>query len=342
MSETQQPEAAGQGGAAESSPLLLKQAREAAGLHVAALAAALKVPVRKLEDLEAGRFDRLPDMTFARALASSACRHLKIDPAPVLAQLPAAARPALGPSGTALNAPFQGGADPVPFNPAGWLSRPAVLAAIALLLGALVIVFLPRAEETAAPVWGEAAQPPAQVPVATPAVAADGTAPGSLAASATAPTVDPAPGATADPAASGSSALPVAPVSSVGSAGAAPTPTAATVAATPPAATPAPSATTPSAPAVQPAPVAAAATAAAAAPVMAVAARAETWIEVTTPAGETVVRRLLTAGESMEVNRAPPYAVVIGRADAARVTLRGQAFDLPPPSPNGVARFEVK
>ena len=92
MSETQQPEAAGQGGAAESSPLLLKQAREAAGLHVAALAAALKVPVRKLEDLEAGRFDRLPDMTFARALASSACRHLKIDPAPVLAQLPAAAR----------------------------------------------------------------------------------------------------------------------------------------------------------------------------------------------------------------------------------------------------------
>ena len=75
---------------------------------------------------------------------------------------------------------------------------------------------------------------------------------------------------------------------------------------------------------------------------MAIAARGETWIEVTTPAGETVVRRLLTAGESMEVNRAPPYSVVIGRADSARVTLRGQAFDLPPPSPNGVARFEVK
>ena len=48
----------------------------------------------------------------------------------------------------------------------------------------------------------------------------------------------------------------------------------------------------------------------------------ETWIEVTTPAGETVVRRLLTAGESMEVNRAPPYSVVIGRAEAARVTRR--------------------
>lgn len=319
MSETQQPDAAGQGGAAASSPLLLKQAREAAGLHVAALAAALKVPVRKLEDLEAGRFDRLPDMTFARALASSACRHLKIDPAPVLAQLPAAARPALGLSGTALNAPFQGGADPVPFNPAGWLSRPAVLTAIALLLGALVIVFLPRAEEPAAPVWGEssqpAVQPAAQVSAAPASIAPEGTGPGSLPAPVAEPAADVPPGTAAAAAGLASSLASVSPVSSVG---------AAVPEVTPPA-TPAP--VTPAAAAVA---------------VMAIAARSETWIEVTTPAGETVVRRLLTAGESMEVNRAPPYAVVIGRADAARVTLRGQAFDLPPPSPNGVARFEVK
>ena len=71
-----------------SRPVLLRAAREAAGLHIAALAAALKVPVRKLEALEAGRYEELPDLTFARALASSACRHLKIDPAPVLEQIP--------------------------------------------------------------------------------------------------------------------------------------------------------------------------------------------------------------------------------------------------------------
>lgn len=286
MSDTQQP------GDAAASPLLLKQAREAAGLHVAALAAALKVPVRKLEHLEAGRYDQLPDMTFARALASSACRHLRIDPAPVLAQLPAAAKPALGLSGTALNAPFQGGADPVPFNPAGWLSRPAVLAAIALLLGALVIVFLPKADEPAA-VWGEPG--------------------GNVVATAPAPSPQ-TPGS--EPAAAPIESGPGAGVST-------------TVAPAEPVTLPSPTQTS----AVLAAPPAA---------VLAVSARGETWIEVTTPAGETVVRRLLTAGESMEVNRAPPYSVVIGRADAARVTLRGQAFDLPPPSPNGVARFEVK
>lgn len=318
MSDPQQPAAAGD--APVASPLLLKQAREAAGLHVAALAAALKVPVRKLEDLEAGRYDQLPDMTFARALASSACRHLRIDPAPVLAQLPAAARPVLGPSGTALNAPFQGGADPVPFNPAGWLSRPAVLGAIALLLGALVIVFLPKPDDAAAPLWGEAASPSvpgqqaASVPAPAPMVSATET-PNAAAA----PTVqaDAGPSSPSTPVAAPAGADP-APVATPAAVPGTPAPAVAPVAATPAAAAPA------------------------AAPVMAIAANAQTWVEVTTPAGETVVRRLLTAGESMEVNRAPPYSVVIGRAEAARVTLRGQAFDLPPPSPNGVARFEVK
>ncbi|MCU0956311.1 MAG: helix-turn-helix domain-containing protein [Hydrogenophaga sp.] len=91
-----------------SRPVLLQQAREQAGLHIAALAAALKVPVRKLEALEAGRYDELPDLTFARALASSACRQLRMDPAPVLAQIPQGKRPVLGVvSEEALNTPFR-------------------------------------------------------------------------------------------------------------------------------------------------------------------------------------------------------------------------------------------
>lgn len=130
-----------------SRPVLLRAARESAGLHIAALAAALKVPVRKLEALEAGRYDELPDLTFARALASSACRHLKVDPAPILEQIPQGVAPELGHSRHAINAPFKPASDPAPVSPLSWLSRPALLAAIALLLGALVIVFLPRAQE---------------------------------------------------------------------------------------------------------------------------------------------------------------------------------------------------
>ena len=50
---------------------LLRDAREAAGLHIAALAVALKVPVAKLEALEADNFSALPVMVFVRALESS-------------------------------------------------------------------------------------------------------------------------------------------------------------------------------------------------------------------------------------------------------------------------------
>ena len=81
MSEVSVNEGVQQAAEGASRPVLLRAAREAAGLHIAALAAALKVPVRKLEALEAGRYGELPDLTFARALASSACRHLKVDPA---------------------------------------------------------------------------------------------------------------------------------------------------------------------------------------------------------------------------------------------------------------------
>ena len=67
---------------------LLRAAREAQGLHIGALAVALKVPVKKLEALETDRFDLLPDTVFARALALSVCRTLKIDASPIMLGLP--------------------------------------------------------------------------------------------------------------------------------------------------------------------------------------------------------------------------------------------------------------
>ncbi len=74
-----------------SAGALLRQARESHGVRLEALAAVLKVPVQKLDALENDQIDRLPDPVFARALAASVCRALRVDPKPVLAKLPGAA-----------------------------------------------------------------------------------------------------------------------------------------------------------------------------------------------------------------------------------------------------------
>jgi cytoskeleton protein RodZ len=93
--------------AAPSAGQLLRDARERQGLHIAALAAAIKVAPKKLELLEADRFDALPDATFTRALAQTVCRALKIDPAAVLSLLPPPAGQRLEQVGEGLNAPFR-------------------------------------------------------------------------------------------------------------------------------------------------------------------------------------------------------------------------------------------
>ena len=69
MSEASAAQAAAMAEAAASplSPsagMLLRQAREAAGVHIGALSVSLKVPVKKLEALEADRHDLLPDAVF--------------------------------------------------------------------------------------------------------------------------------------------------------------------------------------------------------------------------------------------------------------------------------------
>lgn len=86
---------------------LLRQARQAQGLHIAALAAAIKVVPRKLELLEADQFDQLPDPTFTRALAQTVCRTLKVDAAPILALLPPPRGHRLEQVAEGLNTPFR-------------------------------------------------------------------------------------------------------------------------------------------------------------------------------------------------------------------------------------------
>jgi cytoskeleton protein RodZ len=292
---------------------LLRQAREAAGLHVAALAVALKVPVRKLEALEEDRLDLLPDAVFVRALASSVCRTLKIDPQPVLDRLPQTAAPRLIQDHDGINTPFRApsdGAGPSWFDQ---LSKPVYLAVFALLLAALVVILLPatQGDETAAAKSDMIAAP---VPVVIPAAPVEPPAPAAAPA-------EPAPAAAV---ASPAPAVPAAPAVQAKAA---------------------PVEKSPAAAAVPPAPVAAAAPATAvpaAGGLVVFRTKGPSWVEVTDAKGVVALRRLLSAGETAGASGALPLAVTVGSANSTEVQVRGQAYDLTPVSRDNVARFEVR
>ncbi len=146
---------------------LIRQARQAQGMHIAMLAAATKVPQRKLEALEADRLDELPDATFTRALAQTVCRTLKIDPAPVLALLPQLSGHRLEHVAEGINTPFRERARGLSGSSDGSaLGSPAVWAPLLVLILAAIVYFLPRGTVTL----------PSAAPAAAPEVAASAVA----------------------------------------------------------------------------------------------------------------------------------------------------------------------
>lgn len=293
---------------------LLREARQASGMHIAALAVALKVPVSKLEALEADNFTVLPDTVFVRALASSVCRVLKVDAAPVLALLPQSPSPSLAADSAGINAPVKGSVGKTTvssssFSGSGSASRSVGFVVLALLVGALALYFFPRGEDRTAS-DSTSAPAPSSAPDAVPTGAAD------------------------------------APVAERPS-----EPTPAPAAATPTLmAAPALSATVPAAPAAATAAASASAgVASAPAPgadvpvgTLVLRARSESWVQVKDSTGALALQRNLAAGESVSVSAPPPLSVVVGRADATEVTVRGKPFDLAAVSRENVARFEVK
>lgn len=129
--------------AGASAGALLRQARQSAGMDIAVLASALKVPVNKLQALENDDFTALPDAVFARALASSVCRTLKVDPAPVLGQLPQGQAPRLVGDKDGLNAKFKDPQDKAPPLRLPAASRGVSLTVLVLLAAAAAVYFLP-------------------------------------------------------------------------------------------------------------------------------------------------------------------------------------------------------
>ena len=317
-----------------SAGTLLRQAREAAGLHIAALAVSLKVPVKKLEALEAGRFELLPDAVFVRALAASVCRTLKIDPAPVLQRLPKNGSPKPTYKSVSINAPFRAPGDGP--GPSVWthISRPAVLAGLVLLLGALVLIFLPAVKSGIRDVTSESTGVAGNAESAVaPAGAATAEAISAAAVKQSSANGEdmPSMASTADSAVlhSDGSAPSVSSAPATMQTASSPVPGASTLTSL------APALAAPSA-------VASATPPSSATGVVVFRAKGESWVEVTDAKGIVVLRRMLVPGDIVGASGVLPLAAVVGRVDATEVKIRGKTFDLAAFAKDNVARFEVK
>lgn len=291
----------------------LRQAREATGLHIAALAVALKVPVKKLEALEADQYDQLPDMVFARALASSVCRNLKMDASAVLALLPQSAASTYRPP--AATAPASYSAYPANSRSRHRLSvsGPAWVAGLMLVAGAAVLVFLPAIKQAMADLADRdltsdnllGAISDAKIGLSAgdkPADPAILQSPDTVAARASSLE-------TIAPQLSSATALSSAPAASTDNTGSLTQGTQLS---------------------------------AAERLVTFSTADQPSWVKVTDAKGAVVLSRTIAPGETVAAAGALPLTVVVGRADATRVQVRGQAFDLAAYSRENVARFEVK
>jgi cytoskeleton protein RodZ len=295
--------------------MLLRHAREAAGLHVDTLAANLKVPVRKLEALEEDRYDLLPDAVFARALASSVCRTLKVDAQPVLERLPQSVQPRLKPDGPVINAPFRSPSMGPGPGLMDQVSRPVIVTVAILLLGALVLVFLPMLQSGYQAVTEFLQSEPVMPP------------PGAAA------TVPAAP-VTVETVPAGAAATPAEPASAPVVLQAAPA-----IAQTPVQSAAPPPASAATAPAsAAPAVV----TPADGRGIVSFRTKGPSWIQVTDATGTTVLRKLMEPGESAGASGALPLSVTVGSVEATEVQVRGKPYNLAPVSKDNVARFEVK
>jgi cytoskeleton protein RodZ len=288
---------------------MLKDAREAQGLHIAALAVALKVPVRKLEALEAGQFDQLPDMVFVRSLALSVCRALKIDPSPIMSSLPAPQFNQFKINEPGLNTTFKDSPGTSRQGLLAQLSSPIGLGVLFLVVAIAAILVWP-----VKPLFDD--KPQASNEAAEPVVAMEQPVPASASASAV---VDDGVGLAP------STTQQVAPV----------------VVDSPTAAVSKEVSGAPSNPASSPGSVYNTEVPSQSA-LLELSGHGESWVQVTDGAGQPKLRKLIQNGEVIRVTGQLPLSVVVGRAENVSVTVRGKPMDLTPLARENVARFEVK
>lgn len=296
---------------------MLRHAREAAGIHVATLAVALKVSVKKIEALESGELQYSMDPVFVRALASSVCRHLNINPNVVLANLPLVAAPRLSSSEGAINAPFHRDTDPVFNSWKDFLLHRTFLIVSGILSLALLIYLLPNIEKIALdyePIvshWIQRIEVRAVSEIAH-------ESPHNM--------VDP--NQSTQPPAS----QPVAQIIPE-------------VVESPPSELSAVQMESPKTPEKAEVIAGTAANVQGGQPMQnAVAFRAtqESWVEVIDGGGRVLLRKLLAPSEMVAASGQYPLSVVVGKAAVTEVWVHGKPYDLIPITRENVARFEVK
>jgi cytoskeleton protein RodZ len=292
---------------------MLREAREAQGISIEALAAMMKVTVRKLESLESGRHDELPDATFARALAQSVCRTLKIDATPVLEQLPRLAGHRIEHVSEGLNAPFRD--HPSRLDPIAWAGAlrmmwaPALLLLVAAGIYFIPLGFLRSTVSTVANVveavrnsaGAATASSDTVVSPTTEIVVQDGVA--------TMPNFDARGGMVAAPSTTTTTAV-------------APGPSVAV-----------PLVIAPPSPALNPAPGAG---------TVELRASAESWVEVRDGRNRTLLSRSLQPDETVMLDGAMPIRVKIGNAAVTELRYRGELIDLAPMTTENIARVQLK
>jgi cytoskeleton protein RodZ len=69
---------------------------------------------------------------------------------------------------------------------------------------------------------------------------------------------------------------------------------------------------------------------------------AESWVEIKDASGRMLHRQLNPQGSSVDVRGQPPFEVVVGNAEQARMTYNGRPFDLKPFIDVTVARFTLE
>lgn len=297
--------------------MMMRNAREASGLHVAALAVAMKIPVKKLEALEADRLDLLHDAVFVRALSASVCRALKIDPAPVLKKLPLNVLPRFNADEKGINAPFRSPGDSVKTSISELLSRPSALIVLALVVGGVAVAFFPDIKISD---WTRDFSP------STLKSAAESGLP---------------PKSTTEAVETISSPVPVVPIAANVSLSTGSPELGTAMPLTKPASssvirsTSTPASTPDANPrAVEPV----------VAPPSLVVFKAKglSWIKVVDAKGTVQLSKTLAAGEVAGASGTTPLSITIGRVDITDVEVRGKPFDLAGVAKDNVARFEVK
>ncbi|HEY0488381.1 MAG TPA: RodZ domain-containing protein [Telluria sp.] len=293
----------------------LAAAREAMGWSVEQIADQLKMAVRQVIALEAGDYAALPGPAVVRGFVRAYAKVVRLDPGPLVAQI-ALDAPEAGISGS-----IRRDARPASFSQSRYPShgRRSKLPVVPILVAVLV-----AAAGVAAWQFGLI---PASLTGSTPA--AD-----SSVVTETVPMTSPSEPVLQDPsvplisvppppAASGTApAAPAAgvtgPVQGVG------TPAAAAPAtATPPAAVPAPAA-------------------AGGANALVVDVREDSWVEVRDAKGKALMRRMVKAGETANVDIAGPSTLIVGKPGAVTATLRGAPVALPPMQGSTISRVKVQ